>query len=1149
MAASGATKVEQHWQIMQKRTFTRYMNSKLKGRGIEVTDLYEDLKSGIVLYNFLEVLTGESLKRHGKLNNGNLRIQRVANQNVVFKFFPEADIKLENIGVMDIVDGTPTPVLGLIWSIIAFYLVRELGESGDDLAAVKKKILKWAKKHAQKRVPIHNLTDSFADGRAFLAILNDVDNAGSPYQPADPRSNFRAAFADAEAKYGVPQMLDPDDENLWADEISMLTYLATMMDTLPDSVPQPDPEKLLDAYVDEHAPGVVDDELFALCKCKSYPSDRNGVDAAKAVARSMLEKSFGGPAAVDDAGDVLLASWDVAGPDAPTVLLYATTGLRGGGGGDWFAPSKDEESIVARGAKDDKANVAATVFAARALKEVLNGQEHAPFPPVNLKVAVGSLPPALAGPALLENPAVRAAVQAADYVVVAEAGGGEESCFGALDQSAAKAAALYGCRGYATTTVRCGLAASHADERAVSVAAHVGPLLDPALALSQKIGSLRDVATAAPSNGQRTIAGLPSLSSDLVEYRSCAAAKTTRAVVDALKNASGYSTTAVTAPEFGACTKGDGFAALALEPGLVVESLETSVTKHKVQTGARSYGRPVPCLPPTATATLRAYLPPGYDDLGSATQKTVLALEDSDAGGFGFEVAAVASGGQAGYLSDSRQPFLEVATAALGRHYDASSDDSEAIALAASPSYAPVPCAFSALNPDAGVFQIGAVPQRDRDFPAGGHESVRRADVVTHTKALARLLTTLHGVPKAAPKLQPYTVERSLESRAPLAVDAAARNSVVRVVSEEAILDKPPPPPPPPAPKKEEADPVVAAGEAPPAEAPVAAAEEAPPEEEERPPQRGPREAALPKEDHQEEFKEEEQGPLGPQIPAVEEDEPKTEPPTEEALIAELNALRADPSAYVPILEASLASYRDDKSFWPSEPGVQAFMTHEGAAAVEDAIAYLRKHAASSLHEPALRPLAMHDGMCRAARDHAEDLVRSGDRLGHTGSDGSKPADRLSRHGRWFERASECLAYRHVTPRMLVAQLVVDDGMPSRTQRGTALSSDMRAVGAAIVRHPSHGVLAVLTFAGGYGPPPLDHDALVATTPGQAVSADFKRVLDSIPVVAVHEQVEAALQRGDRVELNYQPGALKMTIWKADDDQSGQMYGVEWEKQ
>jgi len=184
--------------------------------------------------------------------------------------------------------------------------------------------------------------------------------------------------------------------------------------------------------------------------------------------------------------------------------------------------------------------------------------------------------------------------------------------------------------------------------------------------------------------------------------------------------------------------------------------------------------------------------------------------------------------------------------------------------------------------------------------------------------------------------------------------------------------------------------------------------------------------------------------------------------------------------------------------------------------------------------------------MSKAAAEHASDLINSGDRLGHTGSDGSKPADRLSRHGRWFERASECLAYRHSSASMLVSQLLVDDGMVSRAQRNTILSDEIRAVGLAVTNHPTHGVLAVLTFAGGYGPRPLLVNAIV-TAQGNKLPADFKRVLNSIPIVAVHEQVKCALARKDRVELNYQPGALKMTIWSAADG-NGQMYGVEWGK-
>lgn len=262
-------------------------------------------------------------------------------------------------------------------------------------------------------------------------------------------------------------------------------------------------------------------------------------------------------------------------------------------------------------------------------------------------------------------------------------------------------------------------------------------------------------------------------------------------------------------------------------------------------------------------------------------------------------------------------------------------------------------------------------------------------------------------------------------------------------------------------------------------------------------------------------------------------------PLTAAALVAELNRLRADPAAYAAVLEGTLELFKDDKSFWPREPGAQPFMTHEGRDAVVEAIAALRAAAAPL---PALAP---YDGMDAAAGEHADDLVACGERLGHTGSDGSRPAERLARHGRWFERASECLAYRHLTAPLLVAQLVVDDGMASRTQRATVLSADMRAVGCAIRDHGAHGVVAVLTFAGGYGPFPLE-DAATVECAGGAPDDAFNRVLDSIPVVAVHEQVAEALGRGDKVQLNYEPGALKMTIWAADG--TGQMFGVDWEK-
>ena len=63
-------------------------------------------------------------------------------------------------------------------------------------------------------------------------------------------------YPDAEEKYGVPQLLDPTDDKCWEDENSMVTYLAEMMNHMPDWVEQPDPSEVARKYLDDAFPEV-----------------------------------------------------------------------------------------------------------------------------------------------------------------------------------------------------------------------------------------------------------------------------------------------------------------------------------------------------------------------------------------------------------------------------------------------------------------------------------------------------------------------------------------------------------------------------------------------------------------------------------------------------------------------------------------------------------------------------------------------------------------------------------------------------------------------------------------------------------------------------------------------------------------------------
>ncbi|CAN0355766.1 unnamed protein product, partial [Discosporangium mesarthrocarpum] len=146
-------------------------------------------------------------------------------------------VRLVGIGPTDIVDGNVTLTLGMIWSLIVFFMSQDLGDQGEGLASLKERILAWVRKRTKNHpdVVVTNFTESFADGRAFLAMLNDCEPEGCPYKPSDvPAENLRRAFSDFTRLYDVGSILDPDDPQCCSDEKANLTYLAELMKAMPE---------------------------------------------------------------------------------------------------------------------------------------------------------------------------------------------------------------------------------------------------------------------------------------------------------------------------------------------------------------------------------------------------------------------------------------------------------------------------------------------------------------------------------------------------------------------------------------------------------------------------------------------------------------------------------------------------------------------------------------------------------------------------------------------------------------------------------------------------------------------------------------------------------------------------------------------------
>ncbi|XP_072221502.1 spectrin beta chain, erythrocytic isoform X2 [Leuresthes tenuis] len=220
-------------EAVQKKTFTKWVNSILSRVGCRISDLYLDLRDGRMLIKLLEVLSGERLPKPTK---GRMRIHCLENVDKALQFLKEQRVHLENMGSHDIVDGNHRLILGLIWTIILRFQIQDIivetgQEDQKETRSAKDALLLWCqmKTAGYPNVSITNFTTSWKDGMAFNALIHkhrpdlvDYDKL----KRSNPTHNLQNAFNVAEQKLGVAKLLDPEDvftEN--PDEKSIITYV------------------------------------------------------------------------------------------------------------------------------------------------------------------------------------------------------------------------------------------------------------------------------------------------------------------------------------------------------------------------------------------------------------------------------------------------------------------------------------------------------------------------------------------------------------------------------------------------------------------------------------------------------------------------------------------------------------------------------------------------------------------------------------------------------------------------------------------------------------------------------------------------------------------------------------------------------------
>ncbi|KAH0622390.1 hypothetical protein JD844_024656, partial [Phrynosoma platyrhinos] len=217
-----------------------------------VSDLFEDIKDGIILIALLEVLSGQKLARKSN--------------------FSRSRIKLVNINSTDIADGRPSIVLGLVWTIILYFQIEELTSNLPQLQSLssstssvdsvvssetasppskrkvvtkiqgnaKKALLKWVQYTAAKQagIEVKDFGRSWRSGVAFHSVIHAIRPELVDLERVKTRSNrenLEEAFMIAESELGIPRLLDPEDVDVdKPDEKSVMTYVAQFLKHYPD---------------------------------------------------------------------------------------------------------------------------------------------------------------------------------------------------------------------------------------------------------------------------------------------------------------------------------------------------------------------------------------------------------------------------------------------------------------------------------------------------------------------------------------------------------------------------------------------------------------------------------------------------------------------------------------------------------------------------------------------------------------------------------------------------------------------------------------------------------------------------------------------------------------------------------------------------
>jgi len=223
----------------ESRALLAWSNTFLTKRKLKAEVLERDFADGVLLINLVETVFNVSL---GKFNmTPKLSIHKMENIAKAFEWLEkEMKIVMQGIDPNDLVKKQEKPTVTVLWNIMFGSAWRGLGQtsgSQDSAAGMKETLLKWVNDVLAKGgldMKLMDFWDSWKDGMAFCHIVENLAPGSidtKSLKPSEAEKNLTLAFTTAEAKLGIPPLLNASDmaEGKKPDERSVMNYVCMLV--------------------------------------------------------------------------------------------------------------------------------------------------------------------------------------------------------------------------------------------------------------------------------------------------------------------------------------------------------------------------------------------------------------------------------------------------------------------------------------------------------------------------------------------------------------------------------------------------------------------------------------------------------------------------------------------------------------------------------------------------------------------------------------------------------------------------------------------------------------------------------------------------------------------------------------------------------